>query len=244
VDAWGNTAALTFEPAGRGRRLAAYLLNVLVVFVVPIVIAALVAPDAFDRPHKVLDPATGKLVAANAQATALFGAVMATGWLIAMLANGILLGLRKQSLGKLLVGIEVRRRDGSRAGFWRLFGLRGALGFAPTFVIGVLAPIIDGAFIFRRDRRCVHDMVADTIVVVRGSVTSEAPAVMAMPSFLQPRFDTVQPARRCPTCAAEAPADATFCSSCGERLGAVPVGTGADGPPAPPTTPDSETFQW
>jgi hypothetical protein len=38
------------------------------------------------------------------------------------------------------------------------------------------------------------------------------------------------------------PSDAVYCSNCGNRIDAVPVGTGADA--APPAAPEQETFQW
>src|SRR5262245_36385428 len=73
-----------------------------------------------------------------------------------MWANG-------QSIGKKACGIKVVRRDGSRASLSRLIWLRnvvnGLLGLIPLY------GIIDVLFIFGDARRCLHDYIADTIVI-------------------------------------------------------------------------------
>ncbi|MBS0420453.1 MAG: RDD family protein [Proteobacteria bacterium] len=88
-----------------------------------------------------------------------------TGWLVA--TNG-------QSIGKRLVGIKVVRTDGSRASFARIFLLRNVVNFLPNLLpyIGLLyQPIIDPLFIFQESQRCLHDMIADTMVVRCASTT-------------------------------------------------------------------------
>lgn len=72
-----------------------------------------------------------------------------------------------QTLGKKLLGIKIVRSDGSRAGLGRIIGLR---YLVPTLIgmipyVGWLFSIIDPLFIFAEDRRCLHDRIADTIVV-------------------------------------------------------------------------------
>ena len=69
-----------------------------------------------------------------------------------------------QSIGKKLLGIKVVRRDGSPASVGRIFWLRnvvnGVLGFIPLY------GLIDPLFIFAESRQCIHDKLADTIVVI------------------------------------------------------------------------------
>jgi len=72
----------------------------------------------------------------------------------------------RASLGKMALKLRIVRRDGSEVELWRIVALR----WLPTAVIGFvpglnLLNLIDALFIFREDRRCVHDMVADTVVV-------------------------------------------------------------------------------
>ena len=73
-----------------------------------------------------------------------------------ILANG-------QSIGKKITGIKITRTDGSRASFGRIFWLRnvvnGLLNFIPLY------GIIDSLFIFAESRQCLHDKIADTIVI-------------------------------------------------------------------------------
>jgi len=82
--------------------------------------------------------------------------------------NVIMLTLRGQSIGKWLTGIRiVMFQSGAPAGFVRAVLLR-------SFVISVLGSIsyvgpgiqlFDILCIFRQDRRCLHDLIADTMVV-------------------------------------------------------------------------------
>lgn len=69
-----------------------------------------------------------------------------------------------QSVGKRLMSIRVVRTSGERASMGRLVGLRYVVG---TGLLGQipLYGLVDPLFIFRQDRRCIHDHVADTIVV-------------------------------------------------------------------------------
>lgn len=69
-----------------------------------------------------------------------------------------------QSVGKRMMNIRVVRSSGERASMGRLVGLRYLVG---SLVLGQIPfyGIVDALFVFRDDRRCVHDHVADTIVV-------------------------------------------------------------------------------
>ena len=76
------------------------------------------------------------------------------------------------TIGKRTVGIKIVRADGSPASFSRIFWLRGfvngiisyACGLIP--VIGGFYWLVDSLFIFGNARRCIHDYIADTVVVV------------------------------------------------------------------------------
>jgi uncharacterized RDD family membrane protein YckC len=69
-----------------------------------------------------------------------------------------------QTIAKKMLHIKVVRKDGSRASLGRIFWLRnvvnGFAGLIPFY------GIVDVLFIFGRDRQCLHDKIADTIVVV------------------------------------------------------------------------------
>jgi uncharacterized RDD family membrane protein YckC len=59
------------------------------------------------------------------------------------------------------------RTDGSRVSFARIFWLRNVLNTCFSFIplVGGLYGLIDALFIFGSAKRCVHDYIADTIVV-------------------------------------------------------------------------------
>jgi len=80
----------------------------------------------------------------------------------------LMLSTRGQSIGKRLCGIRiVRFRDERNPGFVHAFLLRGVLpGLIELIpVFGMIFMLVDTCFIFRADRRCLHDLMADTVVV-------------------------------------------------------------------------------
>lgn len=88
-------------------------------------------------------------------------------YLMYVVVNGYLLAKNGQSVGKKMLDIKIVRIDGSRASFVRLVGVRAlfenALLLIP--VVDIWLWIINVLFIFRRSRKCLHDTVADTIVI-------------------------------------------------------------------------------
>lgn len=81
--------------------------------------------------------------------------------------NGKFLADNGQTIGKKLLGIKIVRSDGSKLGLQRFFTHRYLpLVFVPLIpVVGMFVPLIDVLFIFRDSRQCLHDQIADTIVV-------------------------------------------------------------------------------
>jgi uncharacterized RDD family membrane protein YckC len=68
-----------------------------------------------------------------------------------------------QSIAKKLLSIKVVRSDGSRASLGRIFWLRNIVNTLLSIV--PLYGVIDALFIFGEQRQCLHDKIADTIVV-------------------------------------------------------------------------------
>lgn len=81
--------------------------------------------------------------------------------------NCMLLANHGQTVGKKVKNIRIVRTDGTDAGFVRAFFYRAVpawvLGAIPA--VGPLLGLVNVLFIFRDDRRCVHDMIADTKVI-------------------------------------------------------------------------------
>ena len=84
-----------------------------------------------------------------------------------MITNLILVSRNAQTIGKKVMGIKVQRKDGSRATLGRIFWMRNVVNALPSFIpfAGSLYGLVDALFIFGEARRCVHDYIADTVVV-------------------------------------------------------------------------------
>ena len=149
-DVAGDTPAL----AGRGARLGAVLLDGVIqgvaFFALTLVGLKALMPEAGPG------PGVGALALQVVIGFALFGAI-----------NGYLLATQGQTVGKKLLGIRVVRSDGSRASLARLIGLRYVLSWVIVIVpvVGVIYALLDSLMIFRESRKCLHDNLADTIVV-------------------------------------------------------------------------------
>ena len=73
---------------------------------------------------------------------------------------------RGQTIGKRAVEIRiVSYGDGSNPGFWRAVWWRDLVPWIIDNLAARIFGIVDAAFIFGRERRCVHDYIAGTIVV-------------------------------------------------------------------------------
>lgn len=97
------------------------------------------------------------------------GLVLAIGFLAYFAINCYLLYRNGQTIGKRALGIRIVRTDGSRAALSRIIFVRvlpfAIVGAFPYYRIGNLIALIDVLFIFRQSRQCLHDQLADTIVV-------------------------------------------------------------------------------
>ena len=100
------------------------------------------------------------------------GMVLSAAVFLGLIAwNCVLLARNGQTIGKKASNIRIVRSDGSDAGFARLFFLRMMLFWALNAVpfIGPVFSLVNILFIFREDRRCIHDLLADTMVVDAGA---------------------------------------------------------------------------
>ncbi len=139
--------------AGRGARFGAAMIDAVagLIFQAPGLVLLIMAEGEFDSDEGML-----ALVAMLAGAT------------LIMIPRAILLGVRGQTIGKLVVGVKiVRHPDQAPAGFARAFLLRMFLNglIASIPCLGSVYVLVDIFFIFRQDRRCLHDFIAGTIVV-------------------------------------------------------------------------------
>jgi uncharacterized RDD family membrane protein YckC len=144
------------DPADRGTRLAAAIVDAIIfgaMVYAPLMFVAMTgraAPDESGNTN-----ADTLIVVAGVLTLVGFGLWC---WLTIsrMIANG-------QSIAKKLLNIKVVRSDGSPVSLGRLIGLRNIVNTMISII--PLYGIIDTLFIFGESRRCLHDKLADTIVV-------------------------------------------------------------------------------
>jgi uncharacterized RDD family membrane protein YckC len=94
--------------------------------------------------------------------------------LLALCAGGlaiyqmVLISTRGQSIAKRWLGIRIVRLDGSPCGFVHGVLLRqwAMAIIAQIPIVGGIASIVDPLMIFGEERRCLHDQIAGTKVVV------------------------------------------------------------------------------
>ena len=145
------------ERASRGTRLGAAMLDTLIVF-------ALFLPVLISIGF---NPAAWASVAAieNISGPPFFiSCLLAVGWIVMTV---VLVKRNSQTIGKKLLGIKVVRSDGSHASLGRIFWLRNVVNTIPSFIpiVGNVYGLVDSLMIFTEKQQCLHDKIADTIVI-------------------------------------------------------------------------------
>lgn len=127
------------EPATRTQRFLAALADG-VIIAVPYALGSL---EAAPEPLRVL------------------GALAA---LILIIIQLVMVTRRGQTLGKRLIGIRIVLKDTlQNGGFVVNLVKRGLLNGLLSLIPGYF--LVDSLCVFRKDRRCLHDMIAGTIVI-------------------------------------------------------------------------------
>jgi len=141
--------------AGRGARLGAALIDTVIQLAVYYGLAFVVF-------SKLMPSVRG-----GAAITVVFALQMLASFALFIVVHGYLLATRGQTVGKKLVGLRIVRSNGERASVGRLIGLRYCIGWVIAMIpfVGVLYAIVDSLMIFRDSHKCLHDNIADTMVV-------------------------------------------------------------------------------
>lgn len=161
------------EMASRWLRFLAWWVDWLTLLPVMMLISSALQLDAFAEKNQNLQPDQfviafqnhmQEMMQSHPQDFVLPGNLM----LGIMILNMVLLTVRGQTVGKLLAGIRVVRfQSGARAGFLQAVLLRSGILFAlmliPYLSNGIW--LVNTLCIFRTDRRCLHDLIADTMVI-------------------------------------------------------------------------------
>ena len=143
--------AISGELAGRGARLASAVIDSLLLVVLAVG-AVVLGTTLFNFDTE------------GAMAEVLI-AVVALG--LFLVINGWFLHSRGQTIGKMIMKVRITRIDGQRTTGMDTIVKRvfptGLLSMIP--VVGSIFSLVDVLFIFRQDRRCLHDLIAGTEVV-------------------------------------------------------------------------------
>jgi uncharacterized RDD family membrane protein YckC len=155
--AYGSSAE-GVELAGRGSRLLAWFLD------------GVIASLMIYVPGLIVAAATGRLRYLEGSQSEFEFSVFAVPLFVCFMGfvawawiTTLLVARYGQTLAKRLLEIRVVRSDGSQASLGRIFWLRnvvnGLLSIIPLY------GLIDLLLIFGERRQCIHDLIADTIVV-------------------------------------------------------------------------------
>lgn len=89
------------------------------------------------------------------------------GWVVFLLCHGYLLQKKGQTIGKNVMEIAIVDMDGRQIGLFNIVFKRilpiSIFVYIP--VIGQFISILNYLFVFRKNRRCLHDLIAGTQVV-------------------------------------------------------------------------------
>jgi uncharacterized RDD family membrane protein YckC len=142
--------------ASLGSRVAAVLLDSLVLGVatIPVGIGLAIIPDVPDPTSTAQEPANILMVVG----ILLFLGVIAI--------DLYLLAARGQTLGKKWMHIRIASHpDGGNPGLVKTLLLRGFVNGVLSNLTSGIYGLVDFCFVFREDRRCLHDLLAGTVVV-------------------------------------------------------------------------------
>ena len=138
--------------AGRGRRLAAAVMDFVLVLVAGLVLVVV----------------TGAFEDAGDYAGNPLPRIVGLGFAAYFLVNGWHLARHSQTLGKAILGLVVVDAGTTNPARWWRLAIRSPF-FLALYSISlgalVLLPVLDQAFIFRSNRRCLHDLVCGTDVL-------------------------------------------------------------------------------
>jgi uncharacterized RDD family membrane protein YckC len=144
--------------AGRGSRLGAVIIDS--ILIIPILIGIAIGTGFWDNflyrgMHGIPLSLNEKLI------------IFLIGQSLFLILNGILLTNHGQTIGKRIMKVKIVDLDGQHVGILKLYSLR-YLVFSLVSqipVAGGLLSLVNVLFIFGKERKCLHDILAGTKVV-------------------------------------------------------------------------------
>ena len=148
-------------PAERSTRLGAAILDSIIFMLM--VYTPLLLGGVFAGLTAMPENPSEETVAAAGTAMVVSGLFTLVGFVVWATITILYMRRTGQSIGKKVCGIKVVRSDGSPVSLSRLIWLRNVVNWIISIV--PLYGLIDTLFIFGESRQCLHDKLADTIVV-------------------------------------------------------------------------------
>ena len=158
-----NQEEQVFTLGGKVERLAAYIIDSLIAFLSMIPLGSQFFTAVNDFSAGSIDSINSLTIENTNNFT--LGIFLI---ILQFIIQGYLITTRGQSIGKIAMSLRiVNSIDGTNPGFIKAFLVRFILTQIITSIpyIGVIYFFADPLFIFRSDRRCIHDLMANTIVV-------------------------------------------------------------------------------
>ena len=156
-----NMTEQTTTLAGRGSRVGAVLIDLIIL--IPLLIGIAKVTGFWD--NLITSAANGIPLSLSAKLIAFL-----VGQSLFLLLNGVFLANHGQTIGKKIMKVKIVDMEGKQVGFLKLYSLR-YLAFSLISqipVAGGLLSLINVFFIFGKPRRCLHDFLTGTQVVVNG----------------------------------------------------------------------------
>lgn len=158
-----NQEEQVFTLGGKIERLAAYIIDSLIAFLSMIPLGSQFFTAVNDFSAGSIDSINSLTIENTNNFT--LGIFLI---ILQFIIQGYLITTRGQSIGKIVMSLRiVNSIDGTNPGFIKAFLVRFILTQIITSIpyIGFIYIFADPLFIFRSDRRCIHDLMANTIVV-------------------------------------------------------------------------------
>lgn len=162
-----NTQFQTVELASKLSRLGAVILDIIILFIVliPVLLILIILGIFSDGPS---DASFLELIGnlPDNMITDIISGLL--GIIVYVAINGYLLAKSGQSIGKKILGIKiVDYHTNQLLPASRVIGTRYVLNSLITLVpsVGNFYSLVDALFIFSRDQRCIHDLIANSKVI-------------------------------------------------------------------------------
>jgi uncharacterized RDD family membrane protein YckC len=146
------------ELCGRAARLGAFFVDGIVGLLM-IYLPALIVLVATGAADAAIDPSA----TIDVSVLGLAGLLCLCGFIAWSWVTAVLVARNGQTIGKRLLEIKVVRSDGSPASLGRIFWLRNFVNWLLSVI--PFYGLVDLLLIFGVRQQCIHDLLADTVVV-------------------------------------------------------------------------------